>query len=166
MQSLNNLKKLSQEGKALCISTAEGLRTFLGSRPEVLEVRRAFKAEAIHADDIRSFVDDMFVDFARGSRFHGEVVIAAIAVAVETLPVRFAQSFLEDLARVRISELPLAPRVARLSIQERDKRLSQLTVRDMTLSEPVPETGGPIHELRPERVSSSIDDTHVDLVAA
>lgn len=157
MQTLNNLRNLSLQATVSSISTAEGLRAFLSCRPEVIELRRAFEAEAIDSDDFHSFVNELLGHFRRGARFHAEGVIAALAVAIETLPARFAQEFLQDLARVKIAELPLAPRVARLSLRERDKRVSQLTVRDLTIANLVPEIWGPPRELHPERVSSGVD---------
>jgi hypothetical protein len=166
MPALNNLRNLSLDATLSTISTAEGLRSFLSSRPEVIDLRHALDAQAIDSDDVHSFVSELLGHFRRGTRFGEEPVLAAVAVAVETLPAPFAQEFLEDLARVRVAELPLAPRVARLSLRERDKRVSQLTVRDLTIANLVPENWGPPRELRPERVTSGVEYRPFQIVAA
>ena len=48
--------------------------------------------------------------------FAYEINLEAIAVALETYPGPFAEEYLKDLSRLKIPELPLAPRVARLCL--------------------------------------------------
>ncbi len=158
MRILDDLRALALDCRVSSISTAEGLRAFLGFRPEVIEFRRALDAQVLDDGDLRGFVSELLGQFVRGTRFPDESVLAAVAVAIETLPAQFAEQFLEDLARVRIAELPLAPRVARLSLRERHNRVSLLTVRDMTITEPVPQRWVPLREIHPQRVTSGLDD--------
>jgi hypothetical protein len=158
MHELDDLRSVAFQDTASSISTAEGLRVFLSSRPEVISLRRAIVTEAIGADELREFIRTVLLGFTPNRKFADDVSIAAVAVALETHPAAFAQEFLDVLARIVAAEVPLAPRVARLCLRERRNRLSGLTTRTSTISSPVPRMWGPPTEHHPSPISTPADD--------
>ena len=158
MRELDDLRSVPFQNLASSISTAEGLRTFLSSRPEVLSLRRAVATEAVGAQELREFIRTLLRGFTPNRRFADDVSIAAVAVAIETHPAPFAQEFLDVLGRLVAAEAPLAPRVARICLRERRSRVSGLTTRNVTISSPVPGPWGPPSEHHPVAVSTPAID--------
>ncbi len=156
MSALDTLRNDSFEQAAHSISTAEGARAFLGARREVIDIRRALTEGSITTDDVRAFVRELLTDFKGGKRFSGDLVLAAIAVAVESLPGQFADNFLKDLSMVEASETPLAPRVAVLALHQRQQSLTGVTLREMTISTLVPDRRVRITESIPIPISGDV----------
>lgn len=160
MSVLDGLRSESLETASSSISTAEGLRDFLSRRLEVLELRRTLATGGIVIDDVRNFVQHLLQDFRPNEKFAGDYILAAIAVALESFPGAFADEYLSDLASLHIREMPLAPRVARLAVQQRETSVSEATWREKILSIPdVRELRQPT-EWKPIPVSAQMD--HVD----
>ncbi len=136
MSALRDLQNEDIQTKGLVISTAEALRAFLQYRSEVVSLRRAVEAGAITPTDIEEHVDELLRSFSTGTKFVYEIDLAAISMALETYPGPFAEEYLEDLSRLQIQELPLAPRVARLCLARRRKVVSGVTVRTKVISIP------------------------------
>lgn len=136
MNALRDLQNEDIQTKSSVISTAEALRAFLQYRFEVVSLRKAVEAGEITPTDIKEYVDELLRSFSTGTKFLYEIDLAAISMALETFPGPFAQEFLEDLSRLKIQELPLAPRVARLCLTRRRKVVSGVTVRTTVISIP------------------------------
>ncbi len=134
MSALRDLQNEDIQTKGLVISTAEALRTFLQYRPEVVSLRKAVEAGEITLTDIEEYVDELLRSFVTGTKFPYEIDLAAISMALETYPAPFAEKYLEDLSRLQIQELPLAPRVARLCLARRRRVLSGVTERTDVVS--------------------------------
>lgn len=165
MSILDELQNESLEMASSSISTAEGLRDFLSRRPEVLELRRALAAGGIVIDDLRIFVQHLLRDFRANEKFTGDYVLAAIAAALESFPGAFADEYLSDLASIHIREIPLAPRVARLAMQQRETSVSEATCREKILSIPdVGELRQPT-EWKPIPVRAKMDHVDHDMAA-
>ena len=136
MNALRDLQNEDIQTKSSVISTAEALRAFLQYRLEVVSLRRAVEAGEIAPTDIKEYVDELLRSFLTGTKFLYEIDLAAIAMALETYPEPFAEKYLEDLSRLHIQELPLAPRVARLCLTRRRKVVSGVTDRTEVISDP------------------------------
>jgi hypothetical protein len=122
MMSAGVLDRLSSEEFALAagfLSTPSALRHFLRRTKEVGEIGLALKQGAITDDTLREFVSRLMQDFQRGERFMHQLVLAALAVAVERRPTEFAEEFLHDLARLQVAEMTMAIRVARECLRNR-----------------------------------------------
>jgi hypothetical protein len=89
--------------------------------------------------------------------FPDDVVLAAIAVAVEPLPTPEVERFLEDLARVRLKEIPFAPRVARLALAERDTWVTPFTARTRRIADLPPPRVPEYVEAQPEYIEIGTD---------
>lgn len=88
------------------------LRRRLQRIRRVKSITKAIRLGVISETDVRSFTEDVALNFQAGVVLHGEVALAALAVALETCPQDFAEEYLCDLARLKVSELGLAIRVA------------------------------------------------------
>jgi hypothetical protein len=134
MNALNAIRGDDIQAKGFLISTAEALRAFLRDRPEVVSLRRAINTGEITSVDIKIYVEELLRSFRAGRKFTDEIALAAIAIAVETFPGAFAEEYLENLANLRIQELPLATRVARLSLSRRREVVIGVTDRLKVIS--------------------------------
>ncbi len=136
MSALRDLQNEDIQTNGLVISTAEALRTFLQYRSEVVSLRKAVEVGEITLTDIEEYVDELLRSFVTGTKFPYEIDLAAIAMALETYLGAFAEKYLEDLSRLHVQELPLAPRVARLCLARRREVVSGVTVRTEVISVP------------------------------
>ena len=94
------------------------LRAALLRSSEVRSIRSALAAEEIDDELLRKFVSSLLDDWQAGRLFAYDVSLAALAVAVESRATRFAEQFLNDLAKLHRPELPMAVRVARHALRE------------------------------------------------
>jgi hypothetical protein len=101
------------------LSTPSAIRRLLARTPEVHELQQALQEEAITEDAIESFVAALLKDLRPGSRFAHDLVLAAIAVALENRQTAFADRYLQDLANLRLAEMSSSIRVADEVIQHR-----------------------------------------------
>lgn len=97
-------------------STAQGLYLALAKSQFVGELSIAIRTGEVSIDELRSFVEQISAKFERGKRFSEEVSLAAICVAIEDLPNSFSEEFLIDLARVNVTEIPYASKVAAICV--------------------------------------------------
>lgn len=134
MTALGNLQNEEIQTKGFVISTAEALKAFLKYRPEVVGLRKAIEAGEVTQTDIEEYVAELLRSFSSGKKFAHEIDLAAISMALETFPGSFAEEYLEDLSRLQIQELALAPRVARLCLARRRKVVSGVTMRTKVIS--------------------------------
>lgn len=155
MSVLHQLRNESFETVAGSISTGEGLRDFLSQRPEVLNVRRALETGSIVLEEIQLFVQHLLQQFRANERFADDYVLAALAVVLESFPGRFADDFLCDLSALHIREIPLAPRVARLAMRQREASVPGITWRNMLLPAPEPKEQQPT-EWKPLPTSGTV----------
>lgn len=156
MTEFDQLLTLADDLTLSCISTAEGVRRYLLTRQEVIALRRALESGAVTFAEVETSVRGLLAQFVRGMRSPADAVLAAIAVATETFPNPSIAKFVENLAVVAIAEMPMAPRVARLSLAERRNRLAQVTVRELQIASLIRQLDGPREE-HPSRVSVDVD---------
>lgn len=105
------------------VSSPAALRRHLIRCAEVQEIRKALADGHITEKTIEGFTQLLMNHFVRGEQFRHEAALAALAVVLENRHTEFAEDYLLDLARLKdkISELDLAPRIAGLCLQERQK---------------------------------------------
>jgi hypothetical protein len=166
MNELAELLKLADDLALSCISTAEGLRNELSKRVEVLALKRALMSGSVTFDDVRAFVERLMERFVRGSKSQIDIVLAAIVNAIDFLPAKRVDDFLDSLAGVRIAEMPMAPRVARLAVRERWNRFTEVTIRDVSFMTPLPFGGDGPQEEHPVQIDSDINYQIFELTAS
>lgn len=93
-------------------STPNGLYRALAKNEHVAQLQNAIESSEIAPNHIRTFVAELSSSFHRGQRFPHEAALAGICVAIEHLSNDFTEEFLFDLARVKVMEMPFAPKVA------------------------------------------------------
>lgn len=163
MKALNDLRGEEIQAGGFMISTPKALRTFLQQRPELIDLRRAINSGEVTPDDITAFVEELLLTFCRGEHFADEITLAAVAVAIRNDPRPFAEEYLEDLAKLKITELPLAPRVARICLDRRHETVIRLTDRSMFFSGQISNKNFPFRETTPVRTDAGKNDDHLDL---
>lgn len=124
---------------AMVVATPEALATLLKRRHEVIEVRRAFDRGSITSDEVRHFISHTLGRFEAQKKFAGDIILSALAVALETNASEFAEEYLQELSRLKLRELPMSSRVANAALRSRGKVLSSKTTRKFRLAgqEPV-----------------------------
>lgn len=161
---MNALLSLRQDAflrAASTVSSGEGLRAFLRRRPEVVALRKQLISGQLSPSDISGFVGELLCDLERGKKFAEEVILAAIAVAIETLPGDFASSYLADLANLHIREIPLAPRVAASALARRRSIVIETTERTRKFA--VPDSVA--SEFRPAFFEAGVSDESIRLAS-
>ena len=98
------------------ISNARAIHRRLQTCEEVHHIRTALKNGEISEESIRQFSAELLREYSPGQLFPHEMALAATAVMLETRATSFASEFIVDLARLELTELPIAIRVARESI--------------------------------------------------
>jgi hypothetical protein len=110
------------------VSTAEALHEALRRRPEVSELRSAIGIQAIDSKAVEEFTRSLVQKIQLGHRSSYDVVFAALAVIYEAMPGPFATKYLNKLAGLRVAELPISPRVARIASSVRARRVPVVSV--------------------------------------
>lgn len=120
MKHLSSLLSPEILSMGICITTAEGLYEYLRHEPKVASVRNRLAIQAIDLADLNFFISDITRKIEIGKRSAWDVTFAAIAVALERKPGPFADRYLNDLANLEITELPLSSRIARQVLKHRE----------------------------------------------
>src|SRR5271165_823396 len=89
------------------------LRRTLQRSPLVQRIARALRSGEITEKTIRAFVSSLTAEFSKGRRLPNSLALAALCVVLEHRVTDFAEEFLHDLSRLRLSELGAAAYVAR-----------------------------------------------------
>jgi hypothetical protein len=119
--TLERLKEMDFLIRLIPVATSQALYAFLKDQPEVQDA--ASMIPFISFDDLTAFVHSIPVETGKRSSY--DATFAALAVALEPHYVhgranvhpnhqRFAENFLHGLVALKISELPLAPAVAKI----------------------------------------------------
>jgi len=98
---------------------AEAMRLVLQRTPEFQAFQQALESGQMSDVDLERFVTQLMEQFTRGEKFRFDVTLAFLAVALERVGSTFAEMLLPELGRLRVSELPLSTRVARVCLQYR-----------------------------------------------
>lgn len=117
-ESLEFLRSDEFDG-SFAISTPQGLRRALARSPAVRAVRRDLSEGTITEATVRDFVGSLMRELKLGEHFLHDTALAAICVVLEPRATDFAEEFLHDLARLRLSELMMSVRVARECLKAR-----------------------------------------------
>ena len=161
MKILNALREEALQTDAYMISTAGALYTFLRQRSEVIDLRRAISNNEVTPEDITEFVQGLLKSFRPSEKFADEITLAAIAVTIRNVPRLFAEKYLRDLAELKISELPLAPRVARLCLANRRDNVISNKFAEKSFSGRFARREIPFREVQATRLAAGNDDKQV-----
>ncbi len=95
------------------------LRRTLQRSPLVQQIARALRSGEITETTIHEFASSVTAEFSKGQRLPNGLALSAIAVILEHRVTDFAEEFLHDLSRLRLSELGSATYVARECLKNR-----------------------------------------------
>jgi hypothetical protein len=101
------------------VGTAEALDVALAGRADVHVVRGTLLDGSLTAPEIEAFVQTLMADFRRDEAFRWDVTLAALVVAMERWKSDCADTLIAELSRLRIVEMPMSARIARLVSQRR-----------------------------------------------
>jgi hypothetical protein len=105
--------------EAGCLTTPSSARKYLCRSKYVENVKVALKNGKITEKTIEEFVDSVSKEFKKGEQFTHELAFAAVAVVLEDNKTQFSERYLLSLTNLcDISELHMAPRIAKISLQE------------------------------------------------
>lgn len=118
-------------------SALESVRLMVASSPSVYrrilidsgvpgKLRAEMISGTVREPEVREFVETLMSDFREGSQFVHERFIAALAIACETIYSKFSDEFPNDLANLKLAEMPMAIRVARYSLELRRVKMSEI----------------------------------------
>lgn len=116
---LEELKAADFQVDLAFVATPSALRRLLELSSRVHRIRAALASGELTEDMIRHFVNTLMRDLQRGQPFEHDLVIAALAVALERRGTPFAEEFLQDLSRLEASEMAMSIRVARECLRVR-----------------------------------------------
>uniref|UniRef100_A0A7V4G6C3 Uncharacterized protein n=1 Tax=Desulfobacca acetoxidans TaxID=60893 RepID=A0A7V4G6C3_9BACT len=141
----------------LTVATPNALCNILRNHKDVEAVRRYLFDNADDARQlIEEYVRERIIDLNPRTHFQHEAAFCALAVALETLPMPASENFLSELAALKIAEMPISPRVARLCIERRKKLLIFNTISQFNVR-PIPNNDVSLHR-RTSRVLSGLTD--------
>jgi hypothetical protein len=95
------------------------VRRRLLTSPVVRHLAAALRFGAITEGMLREFIATIMSQFTKGRRLPNDLALAAVAVVLELRPTDFADEYLHDLARLRLSEMTLSILVARECLKNR-----------------------------------------------
>lgn len=95
------------------------LRRVLQHSPVVQQVSTALRYGQITGEDVRNFVGQLLLEFRQGELFRHDIVLAALAVAMDHWRNSFAEEYLIDLARIQRPEFRASTRIARECLKAR-----------------------------------------------
>jgi hypothetical protein len=95
------------------------VRRRLLTSPPVRHIAGALRFGAITEGMLREFVASIMSEFTKGRRLPNDLALAAVAVMLELRPTDFANEYLHDLARLRLSEMTVSIFVARECLKNR-----------------------------------------------
>jgi hypothetical protein len=99
--------------------TPTALHRMLERSPEVRKIQRGLQRGEITEATIEQFVASLMKGLKQGERFQDEVPLAALAVALQSRSSPFADSFLHQLAGLKLAEMSTCVRVARECLDQR-----------------------------------------------
>ena len=151
MDALSALDGEDFQSRAQVIATADALARFLRDCSEVTELRAALSSGQLTGNHLRKYVKSLIRAFDAGMRFPHEINLAAIAVALERSLIPFANEYIRDLSALKVAEVPLASRVARLVLKRRHMTVAGHTHKILVLLNPVISNDYEVKEARAAR---------------
>lgn len=124
---LESLCKDSIAKLSMVIATPRALREELRKQPEIINTVKAVHEGTVTYDDISKFVRDLLKHFNTGERFRFDSSLCALAVIVNYTYGIWSDNFLNELAKLKVQEIQLSPRIAQLCLNERDNFLCRDT---------------------------------------
>jgi hypothetical protein len=152
-RSLTRLLDDSLATAALSVGTTEAVHRVLDMSPEVLELRKDVERGTLTEGQIESFVAKLQERFVRGQRFIGDVPFSALAVALERWRRPYAKQFLDRLASLAVSELPMSRQIAALVLRRRAQHIGGMTASVYQVSSPLTAAASP-NVVSPRRIST------------
>jgi hypothetical protein len=150
-RDLQNLDSTGIHQLSISISSPVSLHDRLDKLEAVEKVRERIREGSLGFDEIRIAISEWLRQLVRGTRLPSESAVSALAVAVEKIPGPDAEQFLKELAGLRILEMPIASRIAAVSLQQWKELFDGTTFASRVVARfPMPQ--GPIEEI-PLRIS-------------
>jgi hypothetical protein len=127
--SLEYLRSIDLLQSTLHVATVEALVEVLRADPVLTELRKWLSSHAIDPTAVDAFVRELLGGIQIGRRSAYDVSLAAMAVMLERRPGPHADTYLKNLSKLNIRELPMSPRVARQCLSFRSSFFTTNTVR-------------------------------------
>ena len=110
------------------VATPNAIYNILRNHEAVIKVRQHLLKSMDAQQEIESFVRDRLFDLKAKKYFPHEPAFCALAVVVDPIPNSVATDFLKKLAALKISEMPISFRVAKLCLlRRRELHISNTT---------------------------------------
>lgn len=104
---------------SLTTSNITILKNSLNHSEEIFEIREAFLSGSIIDDDIKEFVEYSMANLKLGERIPEDLALAVLSIVLEPYVTEFAEEYIHDLSRLKLSEMPLSIAIAKLSYKIR-----------------------------------------------
>jgi hypothetical protein len=141
---------------SMTISLPASLHDHLETLPVVRNIKEKINEGSLVFEQIQSTVSEWMGDFRPGTRFAHEPALSALAVALERRPGPDTEQFLEQLASLRIMEIPIAPRIASECLRNRKSLFSSMTSASRRFSSKVVKI--PCREVTLPRISTTTEN--------
>lgn len=102
-------------------SSPQMLKRVLSKNKTILDIKENILQNKITADEVEIFVNNLMKDFHKGTLFPHELALASLSVVFEGQETEFAKKFLTQLSSINISEMYVAPYVAKLCLAETEQ---------------------------------------------
>lgn len=97
---------------AMALTSAPALYSFFRKRTETVRVKDALRRGVLSNNAIRRFIEVLMADLQKGVLFQHDRTLAALAVALEDVRTKWAETFFRELSTLNAAEIPFARRVA------------------------------------------------------
>lgn len=109
---------------AIMLGTVESFLAFTATNATYQNLVEQVSSGAVTDEVMEKFVQGLLSTFEPGRQFQGDKVLGLVAHLIRHRPGRFACRFLDELSELHCSEIPFAPRVARLILKQRTRLVS------------------------------------------
>lgn len=97
-------------------TTPKAMHGTLQTSETVHSLREAVLKGKVDDNDVVFFVGSLLSELERGCLFPYEMTLIGLAVTMELVPEKWAHEYIAGLAELRIKEMPLAWRVAKICL--------------------------------------------------
>jgi len=105
--------------KPVLTDNMSAIRLIIKKQKPVYNLTQALLHHDIKESEIKDFTENLLKDIKIGYRFEHEILISAIAMAMEDINSKFADEYLESLASIKMTEMRFVSRFAEECLKHR-----------------------------------------------
>ncbi len=117
---LESLRSGEFDARMHWASTPEALFALLSKSEEVRALRDGLRQGTLHEQDAGEFASQLMRAFQRGVLFPHDLALCGLAVALSQWHTEFAREFLRSVAGLRLAEMRMSWRVAKIALEKRE----------------------------------------------